>query len=63
MEQQTLIILAIIFVSIIIALGPDECNCTSEGASSAPAMSAYLKAVGGNRGVTERRRKSGVKSA
>ena len=43
MEQQTLIILAIIFVAIFVALQTDECDCTAEGARTAPAMSAYLK--------------------
>ena len=44
MEQQSLIILAIIFVAIYIALQPNECDCTSAGAATAPAMSAYLRA-------------------
>ena len=56
MEQQTLIILAIIFVSIMVALSPNECDCTSEGATGAPAMSAYLRAV-------DKKRRSGKKSA
>jgi len=52
MEQQTLIILAIIFVSIMVALSPNECDCTSEGATGAPAMSAYLKPKGKLRKVS-----------
>ena len=56
MEQQTLIILAIVFVALMAALGPNECDCTTSGASTAPAMSAYLRAV-------DKKRRSGKKSA
>jgi hypothetical protein len=56
MEQQTLIILAIVFVAIMAALGPNECDCTTEGSASAPAMSAYLR-------VDRRRKSSGKNSA
>ena len=56
MEQQTLIILAIVFVAIMVALQTDECDCTASGAASAPAMSAYLRAV-------DKKRRSGKKSA
>jgi hypothetical protein len=43
MEQSTLIILAIVFIAIVMAMQPAVCDCTSEGAASAPVMSAYLK--------------------
>ena len=52
MEQQTLIILAIVFVALMAALGPNECDCTTSGASTAPAMSAYLKPKGKLRKVS-----------
>ena len=57
MEQQTLIILAIVFVAIMVALQTDECDCTASGAASAPAMSAYLRAP------AFRRKSAGKKSA
>ncbi len=43
MEQSTLIILAIVFVAIVMAMQPAVCDCTSEGAAAAPVMSAYLR--------------------
>jgi hypothetical protein len=45
MEQSTIIILAIVFIAIVIAMQPAVCDCTTEGAASAPVMSAYLKQV------------------
>jgi hypothetical protein len=47
MEQSTLIILAIVFIAIVMAMQPAVCDCTSEGAASAPVMSAYLRATKG----------------
>jgi hypothetical protein len=44
MEQSTIIILTIVLIAIVIAMQPAVCDCTSEGAASAPVMRAYLKA-------------------
>jgi hypothetical protein len=59
MEQQTLIILAIIFVIIVALSQPVECDCTSEGAASAPAFSAYLK----NKSIRKTTRKAAGKGS
>jgi hypothetical protein len=61
MEQQTLIILAIVFVAIIAAMQPAVCDCTSEGAASAPVMSAYLRAVKGGKSGRSVRTKAAKK--
>ncbi len=59
MEQSTIIILVIVFVAIVIAMQPAVCDCTSEGAASAPLMSAYLKKA--NKGGKSARTKAAKK--